>query len=95
MLRFLSRTLVGIATETEDTERMFVARWAKHFDERRYFRFNVDQGLQEVGLAEYKEQGMIEAATAEFLRHQAQKFRMRDCAQNLQQKQSVFIEDFT
>ncbi|KAI9763277.1 MAG: hypothetical protein M1839_006524, partial [Geoglossum umbratile] len=95
MLSFLSKTLVEIATETEDTERKFVARWAKHFDEKRYFRFNVDQGLEEVGLAEYKEQGRIEAATAEFLRHQAQKFQMRDCAQNLQQKQSRTETTFT
>ena len=94
MYKFLSKTLVRIATETEDTERKFVARWAKHFDEKRYFRFNVDQGLQEVGLAEYKEQGRIEAATDEYLIHQAQKFRVRDCVQNLQQKQSVYIENF-
>jgi starvation-inducible outer membrane lipoprotein len=94
MLKFLSKTLVGIATETEDTERRFVARWAKHYDENRYFRLNVDQGLQQVGLAEYKEQGRIEAVTYEYLRHQAQKFRVRDCVQNLRQKQGVCIEDF-
>jgi predicted acylesterase/phospholipase RssA len=95
MFKFLSKSLVAIATETEETERKFIARWAKHYDEKRYFRLNVDQGLQEVGLAEYKEQGRIEAATDEYLRHQAQKFRVRDCVQNLQQKQSVYIEDFT
>ena len=95
LLKFLSKNLVGIATETEETERKFIARWAKHYDEKRYFRFNVDQGLQEVGLAEYKEQGRMEAATDEYLRHQAQKFRVRDCSQNLQQKQSVYIEDFS
>ncbi|KAJ6282166.1 acyl transferase/acyl hydrolase/lysophospholipase [Bipolaris maydis] len=86
--KFLSKSLVGIATETEETERKFIARWAKHYDEKRYFRFNVDQGLQEVGLAEYKEQGRIEAATGEYLQHQAQKFRVRDCIENLQQKQT-------
>lgn len=93
-LKFLSQSLVGIATETENTERKFIARWAKHFVERRYFRFNVDQGLQGVGLAEYKEQGIIELATDEYLRHQSQKTRVRDCVQNLSQKQSVYIEDF-
>lgn len=94
VLKFLSKTLVGIATETEETERKFIARWAKHFDEKRYFRFNVEQGLQEVGLAEYQEQGTIEAATDEYLKHQSQKFRVRDCVQNLRLKQSVYIEDF-
>lgn len=63
LVKFLSKTLVGIATETEETEeteRKFIARYAKHYDENRYFRFNVDKGLQGVGLAEYKQQGRIE-----------------------------------
>ncbi|USP74753.1 hypothetical protein yc1106_02027 [Curvularia clavata] len=85
--KFLSKSLVGIATETEETERKFIVRWAKHYDEKRYFRFNIDRGLQEIGLAEYKEQGRIEAATSEYLQHQAQRFRVRDCIENLQQKQ--------
>lgn len=94
MLGFLSKSLVGIATETEKTEQKFIARWAKHYDEKRFFRFNVDQGLQDVGLAEHKEQGRIEAVTDEYLRHQDRKSRVRDCMLNLGQKQSVYIEDF-
>jgi len=94
MLGFLSRSLVGIATETEETERKFIARWARHLDEKRFFRFNVDQGLQNVGLAEHKEQGRMEAATFEYLSHQDRKFRVRDCVQNLKLKQSVYIESF-
>ena len=53
--KLLSKDIVKIATETEETERKFIARWAGHYDEKRYFRFNVDQGLQGIGLAEYKE----------------------------------------
>lgn len=94
MLGFLSKNLVAIATETEETERKFVARWAKHLYEKRFFRFNVEQGLQDVGLAEHKEQGRMEVVTDEYLEHQAQKFRVRDCVQNLRQKQSVYIENF-
>jgi len=94
IFKFLSGTLVAIATETENTADRFVARWRQHFDEGRYFRFNVHQGLQGVGLAEYREQGVIEAATNEYLRHQEQKFRVRDCALNLKQKQSVYIETY-
>jgi len=52
VLKFLSKTLVAIATETEKTAERFVARWRQHYDESRYFRFNVHQGLQEVGLEE-------------------------------------------
>jgi hypothetical protein len=51
VLGFLSRTLVGIATQTAETEKRFIAKWRQHFNEKRYFRFNVDQGLQSIGLA--------------------------------------------
>ena len=94
VIGFLSRTLVGIATQTEETEKRFIAKWRQHFDEKRYFRFNVDQGLQDIGLAEYQQQGAIEAATDGYINHQAQKFRVRDCVLNLKQKQSVYMEDF-
>ncbi|KAH8694330.1 hypothetical protein GQ44DRAFT_719472 [Phaeosphaeriaceae sp. PMI808] len=89
LFKFLSETVVQIATETEATERKFIARWAKHFDEKRYFRFNVEQGLQSIGLEEYKKKGAIEAASEGYLTHMAQKFRVRDCIRNLQLKQST------
>jgi hypothetical protein len=95
MLKFLSGTLVDIATQTENTEKRFISKWRQHFDEKRYFRFNVDQGLQDVGLEEHQEQGAIEAATDGYLDHQAQKFRVRDCIQNLKLKQSVYIPNFS
>lgn len=95
IINFLSRTVVGIATETEKTEKIFIARWRKHFDENRYFRFNVDQGLQAIGLEEYKKDGEIQSATDLYLDHQAQKNRVRDCLQNLRLKQSVYIVDFS
>lgn len=95
MFKFVSQTVVDIATETENTEKKFIARWAKHFDESRYFRFNVDQGLQSIGLDEYKKKGAIEAATGGYLTHTTQKFRVRDCIHNLRLKQSVYIENFS
>ena len=91
IFKFLGQTVVGIATETEETEKKFIARWRKHFDENRYFRFNVDQGLQSIGLDEYNKSGAMEAATERYLTHLAQTFRVRDCIQNLSLKQSVYI----
>ena len=38
MIKFLYQMVVQIATETENTEKIFIARWAKHFDQKRYFR---------------------------------------------------------
>jgi hypothetical protein len=95
IFKFLGQTVVDIATETEETEKRFIARWRKHFDENRYFRFNVDQGLQPIGLDEYKEKGAMESATERYLDHQAQKNRVRDCIQNLRLKQSVYIVDYS
>ena len=95
LLKFLSKTLVDIATDTENTERRFIANWRQHYDEKRYFRFNVEQGLQRIGLAEYQERGAIEAATESYLNYQAQKFRVRDCVANLRQKQSVYLQTFS
>lgn len=94
-LGFLSQTMVEIATETENTEAEFIARWRAHYDEKRYFRFNVEQGLQDIGIEEYKEKGAIKSATDGYLSHQAQMFRARDCVKNLELKESVSIIDFT
>ena len=88
----LSKTLMGIATETEEKANRFITRWRQLFDERRYFRFNVQPGLQGVGLAEYKEQDAIEAVTHGYLSQMEQRFQVRDCVLNLKQKQSVYIE---
>lgn len=88
------KTLLDIATETERTQSDFISRWAKQSDENRYFRFNIDQGLQSIGLDEYEKQGQMEAATELYLTHAAQKFRVRGCIQNLSLKQGVYIESF-
>ncbi|CAH0028350.1 unnamed protein product [Clonostachys rhizophaga] len=94
MFKFLSQTVVEIATETENTERNFIQKYAGHFDEKRYFRFNVEQGLQNIGLDEYGKKGAIEAATQGYITHKERYFKLRDCVKNLSLKQSVYIEDF-
>jgi predicted acylesterase/phospholipase RssA len=54
MVKFLSETVVQIATETENTEKKFIARWAKHFDEKRYFRFNVEHSAGNIVIVSYR-----------------------------------------
>ena len=94
MIKFLGETAVHISTETEAAAKKFNARWSKHFDEKRFFRFNVEQGLQNIGLDEFKNKWAIEAATDAYLAHPAQKFRLQDCVQNLVLKRGVYIEYF-
>lgn len=92
MTDFLSKTLVEMVTDTERTATKFVERWQVHHEAGRYFRFNVQHGLQNVGLAEYKERGLMQAATEEYLAHQEQQSRKELCILNLMQKQSLYTE---
>ncbi|KAI9674021.1 MAG: hypothetical protein M1829_003864 [Trizodia sp. TS-e1964] len=88
-LKFFSDTLVGIATQTDDTARIFVERHRRLFENKRYFRFNVQQGLQGVGLEEFKNAALIDAATADYMDRQETKSAAHACASNLKQKQFV------
>lgn len=83
-------TLVSIATETEATARSFIDRWRSHYSEDRYFRFNVEQGLHDVGLVEYQYQGKIAAATQQYITDQSRVNSVASCANNLKQKQSTY-----
>ena len=94
MPTFFTETLVKIATETEDTADSVVARWRPQYEQKKYFRFNVQQGLQEIGLEEYREKGTIGAVTYEYLRKTEQKSRVKYCVQNLVEKKSVYTESF-
>jgi hypothetical protein len=95
-LKFFSETLVGIATQTEDTAKLFVDRHRRLYVSKRYFRFNVQQGLQNVGLEEYKEVALIDAATAEYMDEPETKSAAQKCAMNLKQKQGEFaVLDFS
>ncbi|KAF4616252.1 hypothetical protein G7Y89_g15154 [Cudoniella acicularis] len=85
-LKFFSETLVRIATQTEDIAKIFVERHRRLYESRRYFRFNVQQGLQGVGLEEYKAAALIDAATAEYMDGQEIKSAAQECAVNLKHK---------
>ena len=63
MMKFVSKTLEALTAETEKTAGSFVSRWRNYFNKDRYFRLNVQEGLQDVGLAKYQEQGLTKAAT--------------------------------
>jgi hypothetical protein len=90
----LMASKMAMTADVESTAENFTRRWAKQHDLKRYFRFNVIHGLQDVGLAEYKEQGLIEVATYEYLQNLAVRYPVRDCVRSLQQKQCVYIEGF-
>ena len=83
-------TLKAIATETEKTEQRFARDHNQLIGEHRYFRFNVDHGLENVGLEEHKRQGDIINATLAYLNdQQLVKNRFRDCALSLNDRGSL------
>jgi hypothetical protein len=91
-LKFFSDTLVDIVTQTEDTAKIFVQRHRKLYEGKRYFRFNVQQGLQGVGLEEYKAAPLIEAVTADYMDGQEIRSAAQECAVNLKQKHCMYAE---
>ncbi len=56
-------TLKDLATETEKTAQQFHRDKSYLDDGGRYYRFNVDRGLEEIGLEESKKKKEIAAAT--------------------------------
>jgi hypothetical protein len=82
---FLTETLKEVATDTKKTEDDVASRWREQLN-RRYFRFNVQQGLQEVGLAEYDKGPTIAAATEDYLKGQEMQFQLQKCVGNLLDK---------
>ena len=78
---FLGPTIIKIATEAKNTEKRFRDRWTGHSDEKRYYRFNLDQSLEIMWYEEYRNQGAVKAATKRYLN--AQNVRVQDCIQDL------------
>lgn len=83
--KFLTESIVRVATETRETNERFTGRWRAHLDTR-YFRFNVENGLQKIGLAEYMEEASIEARTRLYLDGHGVQRKVKTCVQNLRYK---------
>lgn len=92
---FLSKTLKDIATDTERIAEDFAAHNRGLLYKKRYFRYNVEQGLQAIVLEEYQKQADIETVTQTYLASQALKFNVMECARNLGTKQCVLADNFS
>jgi hypothetical protein len=88
----LSKTLMAIVMETECFAERFVSAWEGECLTR-YFRFNVEKNLEEVGLAEHKKPGVVEAATEAYVNSLEQKFKVDECVKNLLENRSRLVED--
>ena len=90
---FFTETLRSIATDTEAVAKEFPKSHRTLFRNGRYYRFNVEQGLQNVGLEEYGEVPTIAAATAEYMDGGEIGTAAEYCALNLKMK-DCRLEDF-
>lgn len=79
----IGETLVAIATETEHTAERFCQDKSHLEDSGHYYRFNVNRGLEEIGLEESKKRKEIAAATRRYIGSQAVFKQMQACADNM------------
>ncbi|SCO58413.1 related to calcium-independent phospholipase A2 [Fusarium fujikuroi] len=86
--------LAKMATDAEKVAEASIKRWRQHFEQGRYFRFNVDHGLQTVGMKEYRKKREIQAATDRYLDSQVQSFWVQRCVENLILKKRSTRPDF-
>jgi Patatin-like phospholipase len=79
----IGQTLIAIATETEQTAERF-HRHKSHLDDSgQYYRFNVDRGLEEIGLEESSKRKEIAAATRRYIASQGVFKQMQACVNNM------------
>ncbi|KAF2621738.1 hypothetical protein BU25DRAFT_353804, partial [Macroventuria anomochaeta] len=92
---FILGTLKDMATETEVTARKSEHKWRQQFASNVYFRFNVEHGLDEMGLEEYKKVGILDATTDAYLKTWTVQAMMDRCTKALVEKQCVYETDFS
>ena len=84
------QTLKRIATETEVTARGFHQEHTDLDDTDRYFRFNVPDGLAEIGLEEVSESSTIVDATQYYLANELIHKQVKTCAKALGEREGLF-----
>lgn len=92
--KIFTKTLKDIATETEKTAETFARSHRSLLSQERYFRFNVDQGLQSVGLEEFKKEKEVASATSHYMESQHMVLQTRKCSQAMKDKECT-LKDFS
>jgi len=79
----LGKSLISIATETEETADMFLQDHSDLDEEGRYYRFNVPRGLASIGMEDAAEAPHVKDYTDAYLRPQHTYKALRMCAKSL------------
>ncbi|KAF2182317.1 hypothetical protein K469DRAFT_690799 [Zopfia rhizophila CBS 207.26] len=88
-LMSICQSLLAIATETEKTAERFARDKSRLDDVRRYYRFNVLRGLEDIGLEDSKWKNAIIAATDRYIESQAVFKQMKACADSMSGREYV------
>jgi predicted acylesterase/phospholipase RssA len=84
-------TLVRISTETEKTAELFQRTHSDLEDSNRYFRFNVRNGLERIGLEDSSQKDIIVAVTQRYIESQDTFKLMNRCASNLAERECASL----
>jgi len=85
----VGHALVAIATNTDKIADTFQKHHSNLYSERRAFRFNVLQGLENVGLEEASKISDIEAATRRYIQTEDTFVSLKACAANLKERECM------
>lgn len=82
-LQSVGQTLIRIATDTQNTADAFRSAHLELEEDRQYFRFNIEHGLENVGLEDAAQANTIMAATRYYLDSPELKRQMQVCGRRL------------
>jgi hypothetical protein len=94
-LKAIAKTLKAMAVETEKTAEEFLREHTKLHTNQRYFRFNVDRGLENIGLEESGKRHHIIAATRRYIILEGTKKQMDYCAETMRVIECMLEEEFS
>ena len=87
----LGQRLLEIATDSEDKADEFYEHHRVDLGRNRYFRFNVDRGLENIDLGEAQQKGRIVEVTKKWLSNGRVFDDMEDCAKSLANRECMSI----
>jgi len=82
----VARSLKDLCTETEETADKFASNNPNLLETGRYYRFNVEQGLEKVGLAEVQEKAAIADFTHKYLNRQKIRVQVQACVKAMSRR---------
>ena len=86
----MGKRLLAVSTESEKTSNQFYDDYRHSLVKSgRYYRFNVEKGLENIGLEEAKEKSRIIRATKEYLKNGETFDKMEQCSNSLATRECV------